>query len=166
MGLLIFFLKADKIETFEAPIEKSHGRIVKRICSKITDISVLGILKDWKDVEGVFAVRRIVSSKHKTTDDTNYYITSLSETPENLLAITREHWKIESLHWMLDVVFSEDACRLQSDDGQESLNAFRKLAILLHRNYLKAKGSKQGAKSNMLRCLIDEKLLLNLLEIL
>jgi predicted transposase YbfD/YdcC len=126
----------------------------------------LKILEDWKGLKAVFAIRRISSSKHKTTEETNYYITSLSETPENLLAITRKHWKIESLHWMLDVVFSEDACRLQSDDGQESLSAFRKLAILLHRNYLKTKGSKQSTKSSMLRCLIDEKLLLNLLEIL
>jgi hypothetical protein len=67
---------------------------------------------------------------------------------------------------MLDVVFSEDDCRLQSDDGQKSLNAFRKLAIFLHRNYLKSSGCKQSAKYNMLKCLINEKLLLRIIKIL
>lgn len=27
------------------------------------------------------------------------------------MMIAREHWKIESMHWMLDVTFSEDDCR-------------------------------------------------------
>jgi predicted transposase YbfD/YdcC len=154
------------IEIFEAPVEKSHGRIEHRICSKISDVSWLNNLKDWPGLKTIFSIRRICSDRHKTTDETNYYITSLSEAPEKLLKITREHWKIESLHWMLDVVFSEDACRLQSDDGQQSLNAFRKLSIFLHRNYLKSTGCKRSAKSNMLKCLIDEKLLLNLIKFL
>ncbi|GHU13796.1 ISAs1 family transposase [Alphaproteobacteria bacterium] len=106
-------MNCDNIETFESPIENARGRVERRICSKIIDISCLGNLKEWKGLKTVFAVRRIVSDKHKTTDETNYYITSLSETPEKLLAITREHWKIENLHWMLDVVFSEDDCQIQ-----------------------------------------------------
>jgi predicted transposase YbfD/YdcC len=154
----------ENIEVFEAPVEKSHGRTERRICSKIKDISWLSNLKEWSGLGTIFSIRRISSDKHKTTDETNYYITSLSETPEKLLKITREHWKIESLHWMLDVVFSEDDCRLQSDDGQKSLNAFRKLAIFLHRNYLKSSGCKQSAKSNMLKCLINEKLLLRIIK--
>jgi predicted transposase YbfD/YdcC len=152
------------IEVFEAPVEKSHGRIERRICSKIKDISWLSNLKDWSGLKTIFSIRRISKDKHKTTDETNYYITSLDKSPEELLKITREHWKIESLHWMLDVVFSEDDCRLQSDDGQKSLNAFRKLAIFLHRKYLKSMRYKRSAKSNMLTCLIDDELLLHIIK--
>jgi predicted transposase YbfD/YdcC len=156
----------ENIEVFEAPVEKSRGRTERRICSKIRDISWLSNLRDWSGLRTIFSIRRIVSDKHRTTDETNYYITSLSETPEKLLKITREHWKIESLHWMLDVVFSEDDCQLQSDDGQMSLNAFRKFAIFLQRNYLKSTGCKRSAKSNMLKCLIDENLLLSIIKFL
>ncbi|MDR3156001.1 MAG: hypothetical protein LBT90_02775 [Holosporaceae bacterium] len=60
---------------------------------------------------------------------------------------------------MLDVLFSEDNCQLQSDEGQQSLNAFGKLAIFLHKNYLKSTGCKRSAKSNMLQCLIDDKVI-------
>jgi predicted transposase YbfD/YdcC len=154
----------ENIEIFEAPIEKSHGRTERRICSKIKDISRFGNLEDWSGFETIFSIRRMSSDKYKTTDETNYYITSLSETPEKLLKITREHWKIESLHWMLDVVFSEDDCRLQSDDGQMSLNAFRKLAVFLHRKHWKSTGCKQSAKSNMLKCLIDETFLITFIR--
>jgi predicted transposase YbfD/YdcC len=154
----------ENIEIFKAPIEKSHGRTELRICSKIKDISWLGNMRDWSGLKTIFSIRRICSDKYKTTDETNYYITSLSEPPEKLLKIVREHWKIESLHWMLDVLFSEDDCRLQSDEGQQSLNAFRKFAIFLHRNYLKSTGCKRSAKSNMLKCLINEKLLVSMIK--
>ncbi|MDR0606284.1 MAG: ISAs1 family transposase, partial [Bacteroidales bacterium] len=63
----------------------------------------------------------------QTTMETSYYISSLDETPEKLLQTVREHWKIESMHWLLDVVFSEDECRLKNYEGQKTLNSFRKL---------------------------------------
>jgi len=94
--------------------EKSHGRYEKRICCKVTDISWLDGRESWAGLKAVFAVRRIVTSRGKTTDETSYYITSIGTSPEELLRIVREHWKIESLHWLLDVTFSEDECRILS----------------------------------------------------
>ena len=94
------------IETYESSIEKEHGRIEKRICRKIKDIG--WFTDDWCGLKSIFAVQRICEEKNQKTNETNYYISSLDESPEKLMKITREHWKIESLHWMLDVVFSED----------------------------------------------------------
>jgi predicted transposase YbfD/YdcC len=45
------------------------------------------------------------------TEETAYYITSLSEEKadaKELLKLVRGHWSIESLHWIRDRVFDED----------------------------------------------------------
>ncbi|GHS94272.1 hypothetical protein AGMMS50276_06560 [Synergistales bacterium] len=67
-------------------------------CYKVHDISWLENRQEWAGLETIFAVEHIVETKHKTTKEMNYYISSLAETPEKLMQITREHWKIESLH--------------------------------------------------------------------
>ena len=150
------------IETYESPLEKEHGRIEKRICRKIKDIS--WVTDDWCGLKSVFAVQRICEEKNQKTNETNYYISSLEESPEKLMKVSREHWKIESLHWMLDVVFSEDDCLLTSEEAQISMNSFRKLSLALHKNYLKNRPKKSSLKSNMLRCLLDHDLLLALVR--
>jgi predicted transposase YbfD/YdcC len=82
----------------------------------------------------VFSVRRITEAKDKTSDETCYYITSRDATAEELLKITREHWKIESMHWLLDVVFSEDDCEILSENGHKR---FRKKFSVNRNNRLK-----------------------------
>ncbi|GAB2021032.1 hypothetical protein RyT2_01050 [Pseudolactococcus yaeyamensis] len=59
------------------------------------------------------------------------------------------------MHWVLDVDFSEDECQVESENAQKTLNVFRKLAILAHRNYL---------KQNILKCLINEDILRSVLK--
>ena len=143
------------IETFIAPIEKGHGRIEKRSCHKIKNLSWLENRKEWEELNTVFAVEHFVETKHKTTKETNYYITNLQQTPEQRMKITRDHWKIESLHWILDVVFSEDECRMLSDESNQTLHSFRKLAILVHRTYVKSNQLKMNGKQSMLKAMLD-----------
>ena len=150
------------IETFVAPPEKGHGRIDQRICRKIKDISWID--GNWSGIKSIFSVRRISEKNQRKSEETRYYITSLDASPEKLLQISRDHWKIESMHWQLDVVFNEDNCPLQSDEAQLALNSFRKLALALHRNYLKNNKIKGSAPNNMLKCLIDNSLLLNVIK--
>lgn len=64
------------------------------------------------------------------------YDRSLDAPPEKLLEIVRNHWKIESMHWMLDVLFQEDDSRLQNANAQQTLNIFRKNAIALHQRFI------------------------------
>ncbi|GFH43431.1 hypothetical protein Hs30E_19820 [Lactococcus hodotermopsidis] len=94
----------------------------------------------------------------------SYYISSLEAKPEKLLGIVREHWKIESLHWLLDVDFSEDECQVESENAQKTLNVFRKLAILAHRTYLKQTNKQRSIKQNFLQCLINENVMLSVLK--
>jgi len=91
-------------------------------------------------------------------------ITSMDISPEQLLQTVREHWKIESMHWMLDVDFSEDNCRFLSENALKSLNAMRKCALAIHKNFLAHTNKKSSIKANMLACLINQNFFMKLLE--
>jgi predicted transposase YbfD/YdcC len=153
----------EEIETFST-LEKSHGRLEKRECYLVKDIEWLDNRELWAGIKSVFAVKRTIETKHKTTQETSYYISSLEATPERMLFIVREHWKIESLHWLLDVVFSEDECQVKSDNAQKVLNVFRKLAIVAHRKYLKQEDKKISVKKNLMQCLMNEMILTEVLK--
>ena len=153
----------ESIERFET-IEKSRGRIEERICEKVTDISWLHGREEWAGLKSVFSIRRVVSTKGKITDETCYYITSRDVTAEELQHIVREHWKIESMHWILDVVFSEDECGILSDNGHKTLNILRKLAILLHKQLIPKLERKTSVKESLLNCLMSNDYLCNLLN--
>ena len=160
------FLKSDlnneDTETYRT-IEKNAGRIEERICRKITDLSWLEGREAWSALKSVFEVRRITQTRHGQSEETCYYISSLDESAEKLLEISREHWKIESLHWMLDVVFSEDDCKILSENGHKSLNSFRKLALLIHKKFIADHKKKSSIKAHLLACLLDDALLAMLL---
>lgn len=47
----------------------------------------------------------------------------------------RSHWAIEnSLHWVMDVTFREDECRIRKDHGGENVSWLRRLAITILKN--------------------------------
>lgn len=144
--------------------EKHNGRAEKRTCYKFRDIDWLEQRKEWMNLRSVFAVNRIVTTKHGTSQETGFYISSLDESPEKLLQVVREHWKIESLHWLLDVVFAEDDCNLKNDEAQKTLNSFRKLSLLVHKNYIAKQPKKRTIKGNMFDCLLTDDKLAKVIE--
>jgi predicted transposase YbfD/YdcC len=63
---------------------------------------------------------------------TRYYLSSARLTPERFARAVRAHWSIEnSLHWVLDVTFDEDAARNRADNGPENLAILRRLTLNL-----------------------------------
>jgi len=146
------------IETHRT-LEKNAGRIEERVCRKIKDLSWLEEGGDWVGLRSAFEVRRTTQTRSGRSEETRYYISSLDSPAEKLLGVSREHWKIESLHWMLDVVFSEDDCKVLSDNGHKTLNVFRKLALLIHKRFITKHGKKSSVKAHLLSALLDQSLL-------
>ena len=107
----------------------------KRIYRKATDISWLEVHK-WPGLRSVFAIERIAEDHGHHREETSYYISSRDACPRLLMDLAREHWKIESMHWMLDVTFSEDSCRFLSENPHKTLNSLRKFAPALHKHFL------------------------------
>lgn len=149
------------LETFTT-IEKNGGRIEKRICCKVSDLSWLEERGLWTGLKTAFSVKRIISTSNKTTEEVSYYISSQDVSAKELLFISREHWEIESMHWMLDAVLSEDKCRFWNENAHITLNIFRKYALLLQKQYLSALPKKVSVKKNMLNCLMNDALLLKI----
>ena len=77
-----------------------------------------------------------------------------------LLEIVRAHWGIENqLHWVLDVVFDEDASRSRKDNAPQNLALLRKLALNVLRTHpdpasLRRKIKRAGWEDNFLSSLL------------
>ena len=70
------------------------------------------------------------------------------------------------MHWLLDVTFSEDDRRLLSENTHRTMNALRKFALALHKNFLAAYRKKSSINAHMLSALLDSNLLLSILHFL
>lgn len=145
--------------------EKNRERHERRTCYVFKDISWLNSNAEWVGLKTIFAIERKVSTNEKITNEVSFYISSLETTAEEYLNIVRKHWKIESLHWQLDVVFDEDKCRVISENGQKSLNMFRKIALAIHKNYKEQTKHKKSIKKFMLSCLLNDDYLLDVIEL-
>ena len=115
-------------------MDKGHGRIERRTIQTTT---VLKHYSDWPGLEQAFQLRRQRTVRDKTTVEIAYGITSLSRQmadAHDLLELTRDHWGIENrLHWVRDVTFGEDACRIRKGSAPQIFASFRNTAItLLH----------------------------------
>ena len=58
-------------------------------------------------------VKSIPEAGDKTEPETRFYITSLGMTAAQLAPVIRSHWTVESMHWVMDMVFRDDECRTE-----------------------------------------------------
>ena len=93
-------------------------------------------------------MQSVVEEKGIIREETRYFITSLTEINVFAKAV-REHWGIEnSLHWVLDVAFNEDKCRMRKDNSGENFAVIRHIAL----NLLKQDKSKLSLKAKRHKC--------------
>jgi predicted transposase YbfD/YdcC len=126
-----------------------HGRLVRRRVFVCPDAAALEPLRDWPGLQTVLAVETIrhVNGSGKTETDIRYFLSSSAEPPEILAKAIRRHWQIEnSLHWVLDVTFNEDQCRMRDRNAVQNFSLLRKIAINLVRRHQTSKTSLKGRR--------------------
>lgn len=123
-------------ETYCQSVNPGHGRIE---CRYLTLSSQLNDYLDFPHVQQVFRLQRVVQ-RQKTgqlTYQVVFGITSLSPdacSPQRLMHLIRQHWHIENrLHYVRDVTFHEDACRIRHTKRQRLLATLNNLVIGLIR---------------------------------
>jgi predicted transposase YbfD/YdcC len=116
--------------------EVDHGRQERRNHAITNDISWLVTAHPaWNTITSIGLVESIRTVGETDTTEQRYYVSSLSADPVVFGTSVRSHWGIEnSLHYVLDVAFGEDACRIKSSNGPENLAFIRKIALSLARS--------------------------------
>lgn len=144
--------------------EKSRERIERRTAYVTDDISWLPGREGWAGISSIGAVHTEVESQKGKTSEWHYYISSRKLSAGELLHHARMEWSVETMHWLLDVHFGEDFCRVEDRGIQQNLNMLRKLAINVIKQYKERAGIKRAISKIMLDCLLDPYFILKILQ--
>ena len=143
-------------------VDGEHGRIEERHYWQVNVPEDLVGRQEWAGLHslGMCEARREVNGK--VSVEQRYYLSSLSVDVKRLSEAIRGHWSIEnSFHWILDVVFREDDCRVRVGEAAENLAIVRRLALNLLQQ---EKTLKRGVKTKRLKAALDESYLLKILN--
>ena len=119
-------------EPHHVTTDRGRGRIVRRaIWGTSADgigfphaAQALRICRDTFDLDGNALAKEIV---HGITT-----LDATRGTPEVLASLTRGQWGIESLHWIRDTAYAEDANTGYTGDGPQVMATLRIAISLLH----------------------------------
>ena len=126
--------------------ERSRGRVEERYYT-IAPVpqTMKSFCRVWKNLKSIGQVLTVTGHGDQQTSDVRYYISSRDPKVQEFASSVRKHWSIESMHWILDVVFREDASRIRNGDGTENFAFLRKFVIgLLKRDT--SRGSLKGKR--------------------
>jgi predicted transposase YbfD/YdcC len=122
--------KEEPVERWDSGLEKNHGRLERRQVWVSSNIGWLDPASEWEGLRCIIACRRSRLVKGEQTVFDRYYISSLEAEAHQAGVAVRGHWSVENqLHWVLDVVFGEDADRKRKNNAPENLNVLRKAAL-------------------------------------
>jgi predicted transposase YbfD/YdcC len=129
-------------------IDSGHGRIETRYCQCLPVSDWLQQTAQWAGIKSVISLERTREDKQtgKQEIDRQVYISSLPVDAQKIASVIRNHWGVENkVHWILDVVYREDDCRIRKGDGAENVAVIRRFCL----NLAKLHPSKSGMKSKL-----------------
>src|ERR1035441_4370666 len=110
-------------------VDGDHGRIETRTYTVIHDVEWLQERHDWPGLQGVVMVESQREIDGRTTRETRFYITSLVLLANMIGPMIRDHWAIENgLHWVMDMVFREDECRMRAENAPANFTTIKHMA--------------------------------------
>jgi predicted transposase YbfD/YdcC len=117
---------------FHQTVEKDHGRIETRRAWSTADIDWLKERHDWTALTSIGLIEREIERHGKVEISRQVFISSLAADAVLLARAVRIHWQIENnLHWVLDVTFHDDLCRLRTGHGPQNFAVIRHIATNL-----------------------------------
>lgn len=156
---------AEDEEAHHSEENQGRGRTESRRCWATDGVGDwLEGHEKWEGLRSIAVVESERTEKGATSVERRYFISSLPPDAAKIAAAARSHWRVEnSLHWVLDVVFGEDAARARTRNAAANLSQLRRLAI----NLIKTEGqySEWAVKKRRLAASLDPEYLGKLLGI-
>ena len=119
-------------------VDADHGRIETRNYTVIHDVGWLQDRHKWPGLKGLIMVESLRETGQKTERETRFYITSLTLEARLCGPMIRDHWAVENgLHWVMDMTFRDDECRIRTGHAPANFTTLRHIA---HNLYRKAPG--------------------------
>ncbi|PWB88426.1 ISAs1 family transposase [Methylosinus sporium] len=116
------------VSCFET-LDGEHGRIETRRYTAFHAIDWLKERHDWPGLEGVVMVESQREINGVSAKETRFYITSLTLAADLVGPMIRDHWAIEnSLHWVMDMVFRDDECRVRTENAPANFTTLKHMA--------------------------------------
>ena len=110
-------------------VDGDHGRIETRTYTAIHDVAWLQERHGWPGLQGVIMVESTREIADKIERETRFYITSLVWLASQLGPVIRSHWAIEnSLHWVMDMIFRDDECRIRTNHAPANFTTIKHMA--------------------------------------
>lgn len=137
--------------------EKSHGRIEHRVLDWFEPAE----RKHWLGLRSLVEITSTRQIKGETSIEKR--LTSHAPDAELLDSPVRCHWGIENrCHWVLDMTFDEDHCRIRKGHAAKNLALLRKLTLNLLRQDQAIKDAMRGKR---IRAALCEKTLESLMKL-
>jgi len=126
---------ADTKISQDTTVDGDHGRIETRTTTVIHDVEWIQERHDWPGLQAVVMVESSREISGKVEQETRFYLTSLVVLAHLLGPVVRSHWAVEnSLHWVMDMVFRDDECRVRTDHAPANFTTIKHMAHNLLRN--------------------------------
>jgi predicted transposase YbfD/YdcC len=142
---------ADITSEHHMTIDADHGRLETRHYWMTADIECLGVKASWANITSVGLVEAHREVGGEVSIEQRFFLTSLPCDIVRFAQAVREHWGVENaLHWVLDVSFREDECRIRQGHGAQNMAVLRHMALNLlrresdHKRGIKARRKRAG----------------------
>jgi predicted transposase YbfD/YdcC len=117
---------------------------------------------EWPDVKAIgYAVRITTHDDGRESCEARYYISTRYLSGKRFAEAVRNHWGIESMHWVLDVTFREDDSRTRERTLANNLSWLRRFAVTLLKRHPKT----DSIRGKMLSCGYNTDFLEEVLEL-
>lgn len=158
-------IKAERLDDLTSArhttVDADHGRLETRHYWITSDIECLGVKGSWANIASVGLVESQREVGGAVSIEQRYFLTSLPCDAVRFAQAVRQHWGVENaLHWVLDVSFREDDCRIRQGHGAQNMAVLRHMALNLLR---REAGHKRGIKARRKRAGWDRDYLLQVL---
>ncbi len=127
--------------------EKAHGRLTERTVLSTSNLGTLDadIAGRWPGLKSLVVIETqttIISTGKQRKRERRYYLSSLEVRAENFQKMIRQHWSIENnCHWVLDVIFREDANQTRKDNAPKNFGTLLRIVLNILKQDTSLKGS-------------------------